>query len=231
MYFRHSDAIWQQFPMLVPGVLVLHQVSSEVDVEKQLVSWLGRAEERLSRASDSQMPEIAAWRRAYSQMGLKPTQYRSAAEALLRRFRRERKIPRVHPLIDLCNALSLAFAVPVAAFDVNRVKNHLEVRHARGDEEYLAFTEEIEAPAPGEVIFADAEGHAHARRWTFRQSLRSVVTPETRTVLIVAEALHHGAERDVSRLLKNVVGVASEHWSVPCHGVILSAKSPRWDFE
>jgi DNA/RNA-binding domain of Phe-tRNA-synthetase-like protein len=47
-------------------------------------------------------------------MGLKPTQYRCAAESLLRRYRKERFLPRIHPLVDLCNAISLAFAIPVA---------------------------------------------------------------------------------------------------------------------
>lgn len=56
------------------------------------------------------MPEIAAWRQAYSQMGLKPTKYRSAGEALLRRFKREDDLPRLHPLVDLCNALAQAIS-------------------------------------------------------------------------------------------------------------------------
>jgi DNA/RNA-binding domain of Phe-tRNA-synthetase-like protein len=39
---------------------------------------------------------------------MKPTQYRCASEALLRRFRKEGALPRIHPLRDLCNAVSLA---------------------------------------------------------------------------------------------------------------------------
>ena len=54
-------------------------------------------------------------------MGLKPTQYRCAAESLLRRFRKEGSLPRLHPLVDLCNAVSLAFAVPVAVLDAGRI--------------------------------------------------------------------------------------------------------------
>ncbi len=60
-------------------------------------------------------------------MGLKPTKYRSAAEALLRRFRREGELPRLHSVIDLCNAMSLAFALPVAVFDLAQVDQFLEV--------------------------------------------------------------------------------------------------------
>lgn len=58
-------------------------------------------------------------------MGLKPTRYRSAAEALLRRFKREDKLPHVHPLVDLCNAVLLAFALPIAVFDLERVDSFI----------------------------------------------------------------------------------------------------------
>ena len=132
-------------------------------------------------------------------MGLKPTQYRCAAESLLRRFRKEGSLPRLHPLVDLCNAVSLAFAVPVAVLDADQVAWPLEVRYASGDEDYLTFGGEVEHPAPGEVIFADQAGQAHARRWTNRQSGRSAVSPATSTVLIVAEALHERRGRDHPR--------------------------------
>jgi DNA/RNA-binding domain of Phe-tRNA-synthetase-like protein len=65
---------------------------------------------RLDAQPESEFAEIQAWRRAFSQMGLRPTQYRCAAEALLRRFRKERHLPQLHPLVDLCNAASAAYA-------------------------------------------------------------------------------------------------------------------------
>ncbi|MGH3179461.1 MAG: B3/B4 domain-containing protein [Streptosporangiaceae bacterium] len=135
-------------------------------------------------------------------MGLKPTQYRCAAESLLRRFRKEGGLPRLHPLVEECNAVSLAFAVPVAVLDADQVAWPLEVRYAAGGEDYLTFGGEVEHPAPGEVIFADQAGHAHARRWTNRQSGRSAVSPATSTVLIVAEALHDGAAKTIPELIE-----------------------------
>ena len=73
--------------------------------------------------------------------------------------------------------------------------------HAAGDEKYLTFSGEVEHPAAGEVIFADEDGQAHARRWTNRQSGLSAVQDSTADVLIVAEALHASAATDVPALL------------------------------
>ena len=226
MRFSHAPAIWQAFPQLVPGLLVVDGLRADADAGAALAPWLARARQRLAGGAESELAEVSAWRRAYTQMGIKPTQYRSAAEALLRRFRKENELPRLHPLVDLCNAVSLAFALPVAAFDLDGVEGDLEVRHARGDEEHLGFDGEIQRPEVGEVIFADASGHAHARRWTFRQSRRSTVRAETRRVLIVSEALHATAAADMPALLDALATDIAALWRPPRARAILTAASP-----
>lgn len=227
MYFFHAPEIWQEFPRLTPGVVVVDNIHVEVNVAERLPPLYELARKRLAQATESEMPEIAAWRRVYSQMGLKPTKYRSAAEALLRRFKREDDLPRIHPLVDLCNGLSLAFALPVAVFDLAQVVDYLVVRQATGSEQYLAFNGQIEQPEPEEVIFADGADQVHARRWTFRQSLRSVVTEETKQVLIVSEAQHENGPTDIRRLLDRLVEHITELWGPPQAQAILTAETPR----
>src|SRR5487761_1603352 len=145
MHFQHSAQLWRDFPALVPGVLYADGITTSPAASGGQTSpaatdrYAAIAKTRLATvATEGELPEIQAWRRAFAQMGLKPTQYRCASESLLRRFRKEGSLPALHPLVDLCNAISLACA---------------------GD---------VEPPAPGEVIFADRAGQAHARRWTNR---------------------------------------------------------------
>jgi len=227
--FGHSDALWRDFPGLVPGVLAVEGISRDVDVRARLARFTEVAASRLASASEGELPEIQAWRRAFSQLGLKPTQYRCASEALLRRFRKEGSLPEIHPLIDVCNAVSLAFATPVAVFDLDRVEGDLEVRHAAGAEIYETFAGDVETPEAGEVVFADSSGRAHARRWTNRQSGYSAVRPETARVLVVAEALHAAAGEDVPRLVETLATEVEAVWAVTPRTAILSRASPRFD--
>jgi DNA/RNA-binding domain of Phe-tRNA-synthetase-like protein len=132
-------------------------------------------------------------------------------------------------LVDLCNAISLAFALPIAVFDLDGVEGYLEVRHATGAEEYLAFSGEVEAPEPGEVIFADAANQVHARRWTFRQSRRSTVGAATRRALIVSEGLHATAAADVPALIDALAGEITSVWGAPLGRAVLTAEAPRWE--
>jgi len=230
MYFRHAAEIWRDFPELVPGVLAVNGIHDGVDVESRVTAFTRIAVERLEGGTESEFPEIQAWRRAFSRMGLKPTQYRCASEALLRRLRKEGALPRLHPLVDLCNAVSVAFATPVAALDVSQIAAGVEVRYAGGDERYQTFGGDIEHPDPREVVFVDAEGNAHARRWTNRQSGASAVRATTTSVLIVAEALHPAASADIPRLTASLAAELSAAWSITPTTAPLTPTSPTFEF-
>jgi DNA/RNA-binding domain of Phe-tRNA-synthetase-like protein len=238
MHFSHSPDLWRDFPQLTAGVIhatgVTHNsaVSSVVDsaVDAAIHRYNALATARLAGAAESELPEIQAWRRTFGRLGLKPTQYRCASESLLRRFRKEGSLPAIHPLVDLCNAVSLAFAIPIAVFDLDRVARSLEVRRASGAETYQAFSGEEEHPELGEVVFVDEAMRAHARRWTNRQSAWSAVQPETREVLIVAEALHEAASHDIARLVESLTGELRAIGCTVQKTALLSAAAPQFVF-
>jgi DNA/RNA-binding domain of Phe-tRNA-synthetase-like protein len=212
MQFSHSRDVRSRFPDLRARALLVEGVDAEADPGPALARLTAIADTRLAAASEGEFPEIQAWRRAFGQMGLKPTQVRSASEALLRRYRKDGALPRLHPLIDLCNAVSLAYAIPVAVFDTARIDGAMSVRPAEGTETYLTFSGETEHPEPGEVIFADDAGRAHARRWCNRQSGWSAVGLSTAGALIVAEALHPAAEADLEALIATTTEAIAALW-------------------
>jgi DNA/RNA-binding domain of Phe-tRNA-synthetase-like protein len=230
MDFQHSDEIWRDFPELVAGAIYAGQITPGVSVSERVAEFAAIASSRLAETTESELPEIRAWRRAFTRMGLKPTQYRCASEALLRRFRKEGTLPQVHPLIDVCNAASAAFAIPVAVFDVAQITGDLEVRYASGDEDYLTFSGQIEHPGPHEVIFADQAGRVHARRWTNRQSGLSAVQASTAAVLIVAEAMHESASSDVPKLIAALADELNAIWATTPVTTVLGPSAPRFTF-
>ena len=221
--FGHAAAIWNDYPELAAAVCTVDGVTAGADVAAAVSRFEALAATRLGDRRESELEEIQAWRRAFARMGLEPTRYRCAAEALLRRFRKDGALPRIHPLVDLCNALSLAFAIPVAAFDTAELAGMLEVRYATGDETYETLSGETERPTPGEVVFADDAGRAHARRWTNRQSGSSAVRAGTSSALVVAEALHETARADVERLLAEASEELGRVWSLDACATLTSA--------
>jgi DNA/RNA-binding domain of Phe-tRNA-synthetase-like protein len=135
------------------------------------------------------------------------------------------------PAADRFAAVAKSRLAAVAVFDVAQVTGPLEVRYATGDETYLTFAGEVEHPAPGEVIFADQAGQAHARRWTNRQSGLSAVRNSTAAALIVAEALHDPAPGGGAELTAALTGEIRAAWSIAPRKAVLTASAPRFTQE
>jgi DNA/RNA-binding domain of Phe-tRNA-synthetase-like protein len=233
MHLTHTSEIWHLYPELVPGVLHVNGIHSQADASELIAYYYDIARKRLSNMQEGEFPEVKAWRKVFGKMGLKPTQYRCASESLLRRFRKEDSLPSLHPLVDLCNAMSLASAIPIAVFDVENVSNFLEIRHATGTEKYLDFSGSVEHPDAQEIIFADQVGNAHARRWANRQSAQSAIRQDTKQVLIVIEAHHDQAANDVKKVMLYLAEHLQTLWSINATAATtatLSAAAPRFEW-
>lgn len=227
MVLRYAAPVLRDFPELVTAALRVEGIGPAADVSTSVARLHAVAADRLRDRSEGELPEVQAWRRAFARMGLKPTQVRCASEALLRRLRKDGAPPAVHPLVDLCNAASMAFAIPVAVFDLDCVDGALEVRYAAGTEAYETFAGDAERPDHGEVIFADEAERAHARRWTNRQSGRSAVRAGTSDVLIVAEALHETARQDASRLTATLRAALAGAWPDATITEVVASRADR----
>ena len=128
---------------------------------------------------------------------MKPTQYRSACEALLRRLTKQGDIPSINTLVDIGNLVSIRHVLPVAVFDTSQISGMVTVHFADGRERFTELgSDEILYPEHGEVVFSDQNKMVIARRWCWRQSAESAAQETTTHAIITFEAQHEGG-RDV----------------------------------
>jgi DNA/RNA-binding domain of Phe-tRNA-synthetase-like protein len=211
MLFRYDPELRARFPNLRVAAIHARELAngpSEPLLLDAYVEEQRAASERLRATPIAEIPSIAAWRRAFSQFGAKPTQHRNAAEALLRRLDKQGGIPSISTLVDIGNLVSIRHGVPVALFDLSRIAGGLTVRFATGDEPFTDLgSSETAHPEPGEVVFVDRDGVVSARRWCWRQSAESATSPATREALVVIEAQHEGGQRDVDDAATELVAL------------------------
>jgi DNA/RNA-binding domain of Phe-tRNA-synthetase-like protein len=213
--FVYADAITQNHPTIRAGVIHANGLTNDPSSAELIHEY--RAEprtafERLQATAIADLPSIGAWRRAFSQFGAKPTQYRSAPEALLRRLAKQGEIPSINTLVDVGNLVSVRYAMPVAVFDLANIAGTITVRYATGDELFADLgSSATVSPEPGEVIFVDRNNVVCARRWCWRQSDQSATNPNTVEALIVVEGLHDAAEQDVPVATDDLLSLLSAH--------------------
>ena len=212
--FSYDQAVLDRYPAVRAGVVHASGLTNGPTPPALWERYRTAQKEvadRLATTPPSQLPPIAAWRRAFAGFGAKPTQYRSAAEALLRRLAKQGDIPSINALVDLGNLVSIRHALPVAAVDLAGIDGGITVRFATGAERFTDLgADEPVAPEPGEVVFVDRAGVACARRWCWRQSAQSATRESTTDALVVVEGLHDAAERDVAAAREEIVALLAE---------------------
>lgn len=209
--FRYAPEIVERFPGVAGGVLDVRGVAngpSPAPLVEAFEEEQASVLVRLGDTSLSEVPSLAAWRRAFRAFGVDPTGYRSAAEALLCRLTKQGSIRSIGTLVDIGNLVSIRYGLPLAVFDRASITGSLTVRVATGDESFTDLgSGSVETPDAGEVIFVDEAGRVAARRWCWRQSAESASTASTTEVLVTVEGHHDGARTDVAAAVADLVAL------------------------
>jgi DNA/RNA-binding domain of Phe-tRNA-synthetase-like protein len=153
--------------------------------------WLAEAEATArAAASDGVHPHLRAWQEAYRAFGARPQRTPSSVEALWERAVKS-GLPRVNWLVDLYNAISVTYMLPVGGEDAGRFEGKLRLLRASGQEPFDTIKDgapALERPEPGEVVWADDAG-VTCRRWNWRQGRRTRLTEHSTEVLFLLERL------------------------------------------
>jgi DNA/RNA-binding domain of Phe-tRNA-synthetase-like protein len=209
--FRYHPDIVARYPNVVGGVILARGMTNGPAPEDLQAAFRAEQQATLRRIGDtplSQIESLAAWRSVFRSFDVDPTQYRSAAEALLRRLTKKGDIPSINMLVDLGNLVSIRYALPVAVFDTRALQGAVTVHFADGSERYTTLgQDEVEHPEPGEVVFSDETKLVIARRWCWRQSDQSAAQEDTTQAIITVEAHHAEGQKVIDAALKDLLAL------------------------
>ncbi|MER7969067.1 phenylalanine--tRNA ligase beta subunit-related protein [Streptomyces sp. NPDC096080] len=189
-----SDEVRALAPGFTPLVVEAHGLTNGPSTDESsalLDDAARRLADRLQGRAPHEDPHMAAWRALYTAFGAKPSRTRNSAEALARRALADGGLPRVNLLVDLYNAVSVAWLIPVGGEDLDRIEGSMSLERATGDEEFVTTAggeELVEHPDAGEVVWRDGTG-VTCRRWNWRQGPRTRLTERTVSGIFLLEGL------------------------------------------
>jgi DNA/RNA-binding domain of Phe-tRNA-synthetase-like protein len=187
---RIDPAIWTLRPDFVALSLIVtgaHNGPSPDWVKEQLAAACAGAATGPAWGAD----HLAAWQDAYRAFGAKPQRTPCSAEALRKRAAKEGSMSSINAIVDLYNAVSIAYAVPVGGEDIAAYVGAPTLTVATGEEPFETMKDgapAIEHAEKGEVIWRDGLG-VTCRRWNWRQGPRTRITETTRDMWFGIERL------------------------------------------
>lgn len=128
--------------VLIPGAM-LGVVRYVVDVKKsdeRLVGYFDKTVKeigsRYEMSEIAEIPHIRETREAYKALGKSPSQYRNAAEAMLRRIVKGNGLYKINNVVEINNLISIRTGYSVGSYDKHALKGEIELRPAPAGERY-----------------------------------------------------------------------------------------------
>lgn len=234
MAFLIEDAIWEMFPgmlLVVAAGTGLDNVAERPAIRQKLEVAQAQLKEGWQYPNAQSHPHIAAWRQAFQKMGVSGKNYPSAIESLARRVLTGREVALINPFVDLYNAISLSYVVPVGGWDTDDLQGgDILLRLTTGGEPFTELGQSSSTPASaGEVSYMDAE-QLITRHFVWRQAERAKIVPTTTSFFLVSEILPEVGRSVAENVQRSFVDSLQEHFNISPKSAILDSSTTRWEF-
>ena len=217
--FIIEEDFWNIFPDAKIGVLVCTGIDNHekegVDYQAILDEAQKSSAKYLKNEQFSENDVIKVWRAAFQKFKTKKGA-RSSIEALLKRAGGDNPIGSINPLVDIYNCISLEFALPCGAEDLDAVEGDIRLTMAEGDEPFVLLgSEENTSPYPGEIVYKDEAG-AICRGFNWREAKRTMITNETTNAFMVMESVDPKREDDLMAALDKLKAETEKYTGAIC---------------
>jgi DNA/RNA-binding domain of Phe-tRNA-synthetase-like protein len=201
------------------------------EIEKLSREQEGKIRHQFNNLSSwTEIPAVAAWRKAYKAFGADPHDYCSSIEALIRRVVKGKSLSSINKIVDLYNFISLKHVIPVGGEDLDKMKGNLVLGFARGDESFIPLGEtEEKPPDPGEVIYKDNLG-VICRKWNWREGDRTKLTEKTKNAILVIEGLPPTKKEEVCVAIQELTSLIKKYCGGETKTFVLDKESKEIEF-
>lgn len=188
MKFEVSRYLFDKAEDTVFGVVVVKNFNNKVSynyINNMFNESLKTSKEKFLNVKIKEEDWIQPYREAFRKLNINPNKYMCSIEALMTRISKGNDVPHINSIVDLGNALSLKYELPIGVHDMdNFIDGDIQIRESDGNDNFVPFgSDEIEHPDAGEIIYASGN-EVKTRRWTWRQGEKSKVTEESKNFFI-----------------------------------------------
>jgi DNA/RNA-binding domain of Phe-tRNA-synthetase-like protein len=192
MFFSIQKELFDILPDLTIGMVVAKGVDN-THPSKEIDDLLAKAVEEVKKNfvgdKAQEHPRIKPWRTAFSKLGISGSKFPSSIESMARRILKGDPFPKINPLVDLYNSVSLRFLVPMGGHDLDTLEGNIHLRFTEGWEPFtpMGGGETVTVPK-GELVYRD-DREVLTRNWVWRQCEKDKTTEKTKNIFIPMDVL------------------------------------------
>ncbi len=171
--FEVAAEVFEKLPTYCLGVVVARGVdngTANVKVTQMMNDEMDAFVQRMVGVNLKEYPGIQPYRNAFLSLGMNPNKFMCSVEALSKRVQKGNRLPNINPIVDLGNALSLKYCLPMGAHDIEKLDGDMTVRFSTTEDYFLPMGENEAEQMPDQELVYVSNHTVKTRRWIWRQS-------------------------------------------------------------
>jgi len=230
MKFKIEKQVFERLPGAVFGVVV-----ARVDnrVKQPAISELlaQQAEERrllIGEGNIKEHPDILPYREAFQKLNMNPNKFMCSIEALCKRVQKGADLPPINPVVDIGNAMSLKYMLPMGAHDLGKMSADFMVRFSSPDDRFTPFgSDETEIPEQNELLYVSGNT-VKTRRWIWRQSEDGKIDETSSFILFPIDGFEQYLDRVIAAR-DELCALISKYFGVSAATGLLTSENKEMD--
>jgi len=170
MFIKISPALFQKQDDLLIGVVVARGIDNRTEnkgIVELLNSVVSQQKQLVLGQPVKEYKEFEPYHNAMRNFGISLSRFQMSVEAMLKRLSKGDDMPSISPIVDLGNAVSLQYRLPIGAHDIDSLVDDLEIRCIK-DDDIFEGVDDSSGFDREEVVYASGKS-IRTRRWIWRQ--------------------------------------------------------------
>ena len=215
MKFEIAKEVFDLLPDAYFGVVAVKGMDNTKEIpelEAELAANIAVCEKDFEGIKVKNAEDIQPYREAFKAIGINPNRYMCSIEALLDRIAKGKGFPHINAIVDMGNAVSIKYHLPIGAHDMSTVSESLDVRFAAEGDTFIPFgSTEEDNPEDKEVVYV-SDHQVRTRRWTWRQSEIGKIQESTTDVLFPIDGFAGINKEQVEAAAKELAEMAGKYF-------------------
>jgi len=184
MFIKINQAVFEKKNDLVIAVVTAEGLNNSID-NKQITEFFNDAvakrKETLKGKTAKNVYDFEQYHAAMRSFGINPSKHQISIEALLNRVSKSGNLASISPVVDLANAVSLKYLVPLGVHDIDSLVDDLEIRFSNGGD--LIEDSEDRPSGEGEELVYASGNTIRTRKWIWRQMPVGKISEKTTNIV------------------------------------------------
>ncbi|WP_297203423.1 phenylalanine--tRNA ligase beta subunit-related protein [uncultured Brachyspira sp.] len=191
MKFIIENKVFETLNNLCVAVIIARGINNTKkidDISMMLKENIENVEKEFENVKVKESNYIKCYRDAFQKLNINPNKFMCSIEALLTRISKKKGMPEINSVVDLVNAVSIKYKLPMGAHDLDSMNEDFYIRYSTDNDIFLPFGEtDTENMESNELVYASSND-IRTRRWIWRQSEHGKIIESSKNIIFPIDA-------------------------------------------